>query len=182
MRDVNEGDAQLALDPLELHLHLDPQLEVEGAERFVEKQDLWLIDDRPSQRDPLSLTAGQLVGTAVAKTGQAHHGESLRHSAAALLTGQVSDLEAVLDVGGHRHMRKERVILENGVRRPGVRRHRRHILSAEFDPAGIGTLETGDQPQQRRLTRTGWSQQREEFAFADREADIVDGEHAAVTL
>src|SRR5205823_15038537 len=109
VRDVNEGDAQLAPEPLELPLHLDPQLEVEGAERFGEKQDLWLIDNRPSQRDPLSLTAGQLVGTAVAKTGQAHHGKSLRHSAAALLTGQVSDLEAVLDVGGHRHMRKERV-------------------------------------------------------------------------
>src|SRR5205809_6306938 len=133
MRDVNKGDAQLALDPLQLHLHLDPELEIEGAQGFVEEQDFRLIDDSPGQRDPLPLTAGQLVRTAVAETGKAHQGEPLRDSTAALLPWQMPNLEAVLDIGGHRHVREESVILENRVGRWRVRRDGGHILSAEAD-------------------------------------------------
>ena len=38
VRDEQEGDADVPLDRLELHLHLLAQLEVEGAERLVEQQ------------------------------------------------------------------------------------------------------------------------------------------------
>ncbi len=38
--DVDEGDPDLALDLLELDLHLAPQLQVERAERLVEQQHL----------------------------------------------------------------------------------------------------------------------------------------------
>ena len=55
--DVNEGDADLALQRLELGLHLLAQLEVQGAERLVEQQHLGLVDQRPGERDPLALAA-----------------------------------------------------------------------------------------------------------------------------
>ena len=38
VRHVDEGDADLLLDPLELDLHLLAELEVERAERLVEQQ------------------------------------------------------------------------------------------------------------------------------------------------
>ncbi len=38
--DVDEGDVHLALQALEFQLHLLAQLEVQGAQRLVEKQDL----------------------------------------------------------------------------------------------------------------------------------------------
>jgi hypothetical protein len=58
--DVDEGDADLALDALELDLHLLAQLEVQRAERLVEQQHLRAVDDRPGQRDALALAAGEL--------------------------------------------------------------------------------------------------------------------------
>src|SRR5262245_55794535 len=60
VRHVDERDADLLLDPLQLGLHPLPELEVERAERFVEQQDLWAVDDRASERDPLPLAARQL--------------------------------------------------------------------------------------------------------------------------
>ena len=57
MRDVHERDPDLALDVLELELHLFAELEVEGAERLVEQKDARMVDERPRQRDPLLLAA-----------------------------------------------------------------------------------------------------------------------------
>ena len=59
---VHEGDADVGLDALQLDLHLAAQLEVEGAERLVEEQHLGPVDQRPGQRDPLLLAAGELGG------------------------------------------------------------------------------------------------------------------------
>ena len=52
----------LALDLLELDLHLLAELEVEGAERLVEQQHLGPVDQRAGQGDPLPLAAGELGG------------------------------------------------------------------------------------------------------------------------
>ena len=53
--------ADLELDPLELHLELAPELEVQGPEGLVEEQHLGPVDQRPGERDPLLLAAGELV-------------------------------------------------------------------------------------------------------------------------
>ena len=60
VRHVDERDADLLLDPLELDLHLLAQLEVERAERLVEQQHLRAVDDRAGERDALALAAGEL--------------------------------------------------------------------------------------------------------------------------
>ena len=44
VRDVDEGDTNLALQVLQLGLHLLAEFEVEGAKRFVEKQHLGSVD------------------------------------------------------------------------------------------------------------------------------------------
>ena len=59
--DVDEGDPDLALDLLQLDLHLPAQLQVEGAERLVEQQHLGPVDERPGERDALALAARELV-------------------------------------------------------------------------------------------------------------------------
>ena len=60
VRHVDERDADLALDALELDLHLLAQLEVERAERLVEQQQPRAVDDRARERDALALAAGEL--------------------------------------------------------------------------------------------------------------------------
>ena len=76
--DVHEGDPDLGLDPLELDLHLPAQLEVEGAERLVEQQHLRPVDQRPGQRDPLLLAAGELRGLARWRTAGARPARASR--------------------------------------------------------------------------------------------------------
>ena len=67
MRDVDERDPDLLLDPLQLALHLLAQLQVERAERLVEEQHLRVVDDRAGERDPLALAARELHRLALAE-------------------------------------------------------------------------------------------------------------------
>ena len=65
MRDVNGGDAKLALDAANLGAQFDANFCVEGGERFVEKKQLRLNGDGASEGDALLLPAGKLIGVAV---------------------------------------------------------------------------------------------------------------------
>ena len=62
---VHERDPDLGLDALELDLELAAELEVERAERLVEEQHVGPVHERPGERDPLLLAAGQLVRLAL---------------------------------------------------------------------------------------------------------------------
>ena len=55
--DEEERDADVALDLLELDLHLSAQFEVERPERLIQEQHLRPVHEGPGQRDPLSLAA-----------------------------------------------------------------------------------------------------------------------------
>ena len=84
MGDEDERDADVALDRLQLDLHLLAQLEVEGAQRLVEEEHLGTVDQCPGERDPLALPAAQLVRLAPSEAGQAHGVEHLAGPAPAL--------------------------------------------------------------------------------------------------
>src|SRR5204863_439791 len=80
VRDIHEGDPDLthgALDPLELDLHLLPQLQVERAERLVEEQHLRVVDQGARERDALALAARELNRLALAEARQLHDLEHL---------------------------------------------------------------------------------------------------------
>ena len=68
---VDERDPDLELDPLQLHLELAAELEVEGPERLVEEQDRGIVDQGPRERHALLLAARELVGLARAEVAQA---------------------------------------------------------------------------------------------------------------
>ena len=112
---VEEGDAHLALDALELDLHGLANLRVEGAHRLVEQQDARLIHQRARQRDALLLSAGQLRRGTRTESPEA---EDLQ-----VLLDQTLDLVLVLalstktegDVVEHAEVREERVGLEDRV-------------------------------------------------------------------
>ena len=61
MGDVEEGDPDLALDLLQLDLHLLAQLQVERAERLVEQQHRRAVDERAGERHALHLAARELA-------------------------------------------------------------------------------------------------------------------------
>ena len=57
VRDIDEGYLHLLLYSLELYLHLLAQLQVERAERLVEKEHLRVVDQSARDRDSLLLAA-----------------------------------------------------------------------------------------------------------------------------
>ena len=140
------------------------------------------VDDRAGERDALALAAGELGRRALLVAGQAHELERLGRAAAALLARDLGDLEAVLDVVADRHVREQRVVLEDRVDVARVGRQAGDVGAAQLDRAGVGDREAGDQPQRRRLARAGGAEQREELALGDVEVDAVDGGEVAVAL
>ena len=122
VRDHDEGDADVALDPLELDLHRLAQLEVERAERLVEQQHLRVHDERAGERDALLHAARELRGLGLLAPGEAHQLERLVGLLVALLLADLALLEAVGDVVEHGHVREQRVGLEDRVDVALVRR------------------------------------------------------------
>ena len=74
---VDEGDAELAVELLELELHLLSQLQVECAQRFVEQQHPRAVHERPRERHPLLLSAGELPRAPLCEVAELHHVERL---------------------------------------------------------------------------------------------------------
>ena len=147
VRDVYEGDADLALHVLQLKLHFLAKFQVKGAERLVEQQDLRLVDDRPGERDALALAAGQLCGLALAEAGKPYHLQCLAGFFPARWLRHSPDAQAVLDILGNRHVREQSVILEYRIDVARVRRHPGHDVPGEFNLARIRLLKTGDEAQ-----------------------------------
>jgi hypothetical protein len=182
VRDVDECDPHLALDALELALHLLAQLEIERAERLVEEQHARAVDDRARQRDALALAARELGGLALAVTIEAHHGQRLAGARAALGPVDPADPQPVLDVLAHAHVREERVVLEHRVDIAGMGWPAGDVRAGQLEAAGVGKLEAGDQAQRGRLPRPRWPEQREELPAGDRDRDRVDRDDVAVAL
>ena len=163
---VDEGDRDVALDRLQLHLHLLAQLQVEGAERLVEQQHPGAVDDRPRQRHPLALAAGELAGLARVHAGEANHLQRLGAPPGALLLVDLLDPQPVLDVVADVHVREQGVVLEDRVDLAVVGGQVADVAPAQLDRAGVGDLEAGDHPQRRRLARARGPEQGEELAAA----------------
>ena len=121
--DEDERDADVALDRLQLDLHLLAELEVERAERLVEQQHLGPVDERPGERDALALAAGQLVRPAAA---EARRGARRRASRRARRRRSARPTPLTFSPYStlllHRHVREQRVVLEHGVDIAVVRR------------------------------------------------------------
>src|SRR5260221_548914 len=71
--DVDEGDPDLALDRLQLSLHLLAQLQVERAEWLVEQHHPGPVYDRPRHSDALTLPAGGLAAPSLPAIGEPKH-------------------------------------------------------------------------------------------------------------
>ena len=78
VRDEDERDPDLALQLLELDLHLLAQLEVERTQRLVEQQDAGAVDQGTSQGNTLALTTGHLGRLALLEAGELHAGQRLQ--------------------------------------------------------------------------------------------------------
>ena len=72
---------------------------VERAEGLVEQHDAGSDGERPGQRDPLLLAAGELVGIAAGEVGEADHLEQLGDAAALVARQAEADFLATVRWG-----------------------------------------------------------------------------------
>ena len=103
------------MDARKLDLHVLAQLQVEGAERFVEEQDGRPLGQRSRERHSLGLPTRQLPRIAVAILREADQLEILADPLPDLAIGQALHPQAERDIVGDGHVREERVILEDGI-------------------------------------------------------------------
>ena len=178
--DVDEGEAQLLVQVEELHLHVDAELLVQRAKRLVEEQDRGLGHQRPRQRHPLTLAAGELMDAAAVLVQQSHQGQRILRPLAAIVLVDTAHAQPVLDVLADRHVGEERVVLEHGRAVAPGRRDGGDVLAVDGDARDPGrALEPGDDPEQRRLAGAALAQQGEELAPPRRDRHVVERHHLA---
>jgi hypothetical protein len=94
-----------------------PHLRVERAERFVEEQDARLHGERARQRDALPLPAGELTRVSIPEVVELHQLQEILHARGDRRLWQAlappAHTQAERHVLEHRHMAKERVVLEH---------------------------------------------------------------------
>ena len=137
-----------------------------------------LGDQRPRQRHPLLLAAGELVRVALAEAAEA---DRLQRPLDPGRSGRAA--QRVADVGGDVHVREERVVLEDHPDPPALGGDRAagplDLLAADLDRARVGALEAGDQPQRRRLAAAAGAEQGADRPLGDVEVEAVDGDDVA---
>ncbi len=146
VRHVDERRPELVLNSLQLELELLAQLDVKSTERLVEEECRGTIDERARQRDSLLLSTRELRRTALLVSLELDHPEHLVHSGTLLVLPELLQLEAERNVVVDRHVREERVVLEDHVHVPPVRRHVRDVVPAEQNRPLVGLLEARDHP------------------------------------
>src|SRR5262249_47040134 len=180
VRHVHHGDADLAVNALELDLHLLAQVLVQGPEGLVEQKHIRVEDEATGERDTLLLTAGQLARVFVGEGPQADEVEDRAHALGLPRARKPAHAQRESDVALDRHVGEQRVALEDDADVALVRLAARQILAAELDDATGRLLEAGDHHERRRLPGAARAEEREELALRDVEADAVDGVDAAV--
>ncbi len=124
---------------------------VERAERLVEQQHLRIDGERPRERHPLALAARELRGALAAPGVRPTSESSSSTRSRDLLARALADPQPEGDVLTHAHVGERRVVLEDEPDPAILGARRRHVAAVDQHPTGVGVLEPGDDPQQRRL-------------------------------
>src|SRR5260370_19553617 len=159
---------------LDLCAHGDAQLGIEIRQRLVKKKDLWITHDSTAHRNTLALTAGELARVALEQSTEAENVRGPFHARLDLRRRSPPQPEGKAHVGGDRHMRVERVVLED---HRDVAFFRRHIVDhavANADLARRNIFEAGNHAEQRRFATAGWPDQNDELTVTDRDVDAVN--------
>src|SRR5262245_59056284 len=112
--------------------------------------------------------------------GQSDQTQHLLHAARDLGALALAHAEAERDVVGHRHVRAERVVLEDDADVAEVGQHVVHHLVPQHHLPTARRQEPRDALEQGGLAAAGGSQQGDELAARDVEGDAVDRRHGAI--
>jgi len=163
-----------------------PHFRIERAEGLVEQQHGRFDGERAGKRHPLPLAARNLARKARLKSLQLHKLEQAAHAARDLArAGPLvarTNAQPEGDIVEDGHMTEKRILLEDEADAALAQAERGRVFAVEADGAFLRRGETGDGAEQRRLAGAGGPEQRQQFAGADGERDIVQRRKVAVAL
>ena len=112
---IERGDVETQHEVPQLKAHLLTQLRIKIAERFIEQQDLRLIDDGAGQSYPLLLSSAQKGRGSIFQTGELNQMKSFHNAILNRATGNTAPPmeERKSDIFKHRHMRPDSVGLKD---------------------------------------------------------------------
>jgi hypothetical protein len=117
------------LDRADLLAQLQADLGVQRGQRLVQQQQPGLDGQRPGQRDPLLLAAGQLVRVPPGLRGQADQLQQLTRALAPAARPDLAHPQPEGHVIQRDHVREQAVALEHHAHVPLGGRHRRDVLA-----------------------------------------------------
>ena len=173
---------RLRVQALDLELHLVAELLVESSEGLIHENEVRVVDEAPSDSDPLLLAPGEFAWPTGSDIRQTHELERLRHLAANLRLPDTTYPHRERDILEDRHMREEGVVLENHSQMPLVRGQVRHVPPVQTEPPGCWRDSARDDIEKGGLAGAARAKQREELTLLNAKVDGIEGNHRAVVL
>ena len=167
--------AQGAVQLGEPHAHRGAELGVEVGERLVEEEHVGLLHDRPAHRDPLRLSAGQLLRISVQQMLHLQQAGGVTHALVQLRLRRARQLQAEGQVVVDLHVRVQRVVLEHHRDAALLGGQRVDGAVADAQLAASDALQARDHPQQRRLRAARRADEDHELAVPHFQVHPVHG-------
>jgi hypothetical protein len=155
---------------------------VEGAERLVQKQNLRIDGERAREAHPLALSARELRRVALGQPLELDELQQLCDAVANVGARTLPHPEAEGDVLVHGHVLERGVVLEDEADAALLGRPSGDVLVGDQHLAGIGALESGDHPQERRLAAAARTEERGQRSLRHVQRDPVEGDKVAELL
>ena len=185
--DEDTGYMDLVVEPPQPAAQFSPHLGVQGAEGFVEEEHLRFHRQGPSQGDPLSLTTGELGRIAVGQPFKLHQLEQVMDLLLDIFLGGACrtwfDIQAEGHVIGYGQVPEQGVVLKDEADAALAHVSTRHIKLVKQDlglggngrsrSAGVRRLQTGDDAQQRGLSRSRGAEKRHQLPVRHRQVHVA---------
>ena len=174
MGDENEGNTNFLLDTLQLPLHLLAQLQVQGAQGFIQQQDVRLVYQGAGDGDTLLLAAGKLGDVTLGVAFQVYQGKHTVDLLGDDIIRLLFDSQAERNVLEYVQVGEQGVALEDRIDLPLVGRNVVDALAVKDDRAFILLQEAAQDTQQRGFTAAGRTEQRHKFVFINIQIDTFE--------
>ena len=186
MGHVDRGIAVFVVQPAHFEAHFLAQIGIEIGQRLVKQQRFRIDHQCARQRHPLLLSTRQFARIARGEFGKPGRRQNRRHFARDICARQLAQRQPVGDVVGHRHVRPQRIALEDhrhlaGFGRQRTRR-RRHRAVADHDLTRARLDEAGDQTQSGGFAAARGTEQTHQQAVFDAQRYIVHHRLGAISL
>ena len=172
--DIESSHTEFLLEPADLASHDEAQSCVEIRERLIEEQKGGRLRQRPAQRYPLLLSAGEFSWLPLQQLTNAEQFCDALHFCLDVTGRDLLELQWVRDVLSDGHVRIERVRLEDHSEISIFGWQMRDRLSVEADTSRGRSVDTCNHQQCCRLPTSARAQKGDEFPARDIQGDIGD--------